>query len=133
VNELIAQLVQQLGINEDQAAGGAGTIFKLVKEHLDASDFSQLSSAVSGIETLIGQAPAAEGAAKLLGSFGSMFGGAASSAATLGTVASAFKSLNLDVGMVAKFAPIILDFVRSKGGGAVADVLQEELAKFVGK
>lgn len=133
MKELIAQLVQQLGINEEQAAGGAGTLFKLIKEHLDDADFGKLSAAVSGIDTLIGQAPAAEGAAKLLGGFGSMFGGAASSAAALGTVASAFKSLNLDASMVAKFAPIILDFVRSKGGGAVADVLQQELARFVGK
>jgi hypothetical protein len=133
MNELIAQLVAQLGVNQEQAAGGAGAIFKLVKEHLSGADFGKLAAAIGGIEELIGRAPQAEGAAKLLGGFGSMFGGTAGSMAALGTVASAFKSLNLDSDMAAKFAPIILDFVRSKGGGAIADMLQEELARFVGK
>lgn len=133
MNELIAQLVQQLGVNEEQASGGAGAIFKLVKDQLGAGDFSKITSAVGGIDDLIGQAPAAGGASKLLGGLGSMFGGSIGSATTLATAASAFKSLGLNADMVAKFAPIILSFVQNKGGDAVGALLQGALAKFTGK
>ena len=133
MNELISQLISQLGINEEQATGGAGAIFKLIKEQLADGDFSKLTSAIGGIESLIGQAPQAEGASKLLGGLGSMFGGAGGSLAALGTLTGAFRSLNLDLDMAAKFAPIILDFVRRKAGDDIANVLQEEFARFVGK
>lgn len=133
MNELIAQLVAQLGVNENQAAGGAGTIFKLAKEQLGDADFSKISGAVGGVETLIGQAPAAGGAAKLLGGLGSMFGGATGSAASLGSAVSAFQSLGLNTDMVAKFAPIILSFVQNKGGDVAGNLLQGVLAKLTGK
>ena len=133
MNELIAQLVAQLGIDENQAAGGAGTLFKLVKEQLGEADFFKLAGAVGGIETLIGRAPEEGGAAKLLGGLGSMFGGAAGSAAALGTAVSAFEKLGLNAEMVAKFAPIVLAFVQNKGGDVAANLLQGVLAKVTGK
>lgn len=133
MNELITQLVQQLGVNEEQATGGAGTLFKLAKEQLGAGDFAKIAGAVGGIDTLIGRAPEAGGAAKLFGGFGSMLGGAAGSAAALGSAASAFKSLGLNADMVSKFAPIILAFVQNKGGDAVAGLLQGALGKMMGK
>jgi len=133
VNELIAQLVKQLNISEEQAIGGTGALFKLVKEQLAAGDFAKLTAAVGGIESLIGQAPTAEGAAKLLGGFGAMFGGAAGSAAALGGAASAFKSLGLNSEMIAQFAPIVLTYVQKEGGEAVAPIVQKVLDKLAGR
>lgn len=133
MNELIAQLVKQLNISEEQAAGGAGALFKLVKDQLEASDFAKLTAAVSGIEGLIGKAPAAGGTASMLGGFGSMFGGAAGSAAALGSAASAFKSLGLNSDMIMQFTPIVLAFVQKEGGAAVAPIVQKVMDKLSGR
>ena len=45
MDELIGQLVQKLGIQEDQAKGGAGLLLKLAQSKL-GSDFSQIADAV---------------------------------------------------------------------------------------
>ena len=47
--ELIQQLISNLGINEEQAKGGAGLLFNLAKEKLDSGDFQQLADKVPGI------------------------------------------------------------------------------------
>jgi len=38
--ELIELITQNLGVREDQAKGGAGSLFNLAKEKLGESDFS---------------------------------------------------------------------------------------------
>ena len=133
MNELIAQLVKQLNISEEQAAGGAGALFKLVKEQLAAGDFAKLTAAVGGIEGLIDRAPAASGAASMFGGFGAMLGGAAGSVASLGSAASAFKSLGLDSDMITRFAPVVLAFVQKEGGAAVAPIVQKVMDKLAGR
>ena len=47
--EIIQELTKTLGIKEDQAKGGAGLLFKLVKDKLDSGSFSQVSNAIPGI------------------------------------------------------------------------------------
>ena len=119
--ELIDQLTKSLGVNETQAKGGAGLIFKLAKDKLPAGDFSKVSAAVPGVDDLLKAAPAEGGG--LLGGLGKMFGGAGG----LGSLAGGFSKLGLDAGMVSKFIPIILSFVQSKGGDGVKSLLEKVL------
>jgi hypothetical protein len=56
--ELIQQLIGNLGINEEQAKGGAGLLFNLAKEKLGAGDFQQLADKIPGVtRTSWGQHP----------------------------------------------------------------------------
>jgi len=41
--DLIELLIKKLGINHQQAMGGAGLILQLAKDKLDGSDFSELA------------------------------------------------------------------------------------------
>ena len=41
--EFISLLTKNLGVNESQAKGGAGLIFKLAKEKLSGADFAQVA------------------------------------------------------------------------------------------
>ena len=59
--ELIQQLVSSLGVNEDQAKGGAGLLFNLAKDKLGSGDFQQLTNAIPGVQDLLGAAPASGG------------------------------------------------------------------------
>jgi hypothetical protein len=124
--ELIQQLVDQAGINQQQAEGGAGLLFGWVKEQLASGDFSQVAEAVPGIEGLIDSAPDAGGG----GGLGGLLGGVASAlgADDLGNLASladGFSKLDLDAGMIGKFVPVILAYLQNQGG--------EELSSLVAK
>ena len=131
MSELIGELAGQLGIDESQAAGGAGIIFKFLQENLGSGDFSQIAEAVPGLDSLIDAAPDEGAASKLIGGLGSLLGGKAEDLASLGSLAAAFKSLDLDMDMVAKFIPAIVSFVRSQGGDSVAALLENALNSFV--
>lgn len=129
MNELIAQLVSQLGVQEGQAKGGAGLLLKLAQSKL-GGDFNKVSSAVPGIQDLIKSAPEAGGAAKLLGGLaGALGGGKAGGLADLASLASGFNQLKLDPQMISKFVPVVLSFVQSKGGADVVKLLAGVLKK----
>ena len=55
--QLIPTLVSQLGINEEQARGGAGLLFQAAQEKLDAEDFQKLTNHIPEITQLMEAAP----------------------------------------------------------------------------
>ncbi len=125
--ELLQILTSQLGVTQGQAEGGAGLLFKMVKEKLDSDDFSQVVRTVPGIENMISSVPESGGLAGALGGLASSFGGSAGQLGSLASLASGFKSLNLDSGMIGQFVPIILSFAQSKGGDIVKNILEKVL------
>jgi len=120
--ELIGQLTKQLSITPAQASGGAGALFGLAKSRLGAADFSKVAAVVPGIQQLIKSAPApsknspAAGLSALGNSVPGGLGG-------LAAVAGPFKKLGLSPEMAAKFVPILTQFVGSKGGSGIAELL----------
>jgi len=153
--ELVDLLVKNLGVDRQQAEGGAGTIFKLAQEQMGSGDFSKLTTAIPDIGELAKSAPQQEGTGGgLFGALGGLAGGGGQSSAggggglmdmvgklasaaggdsqlgqigKLAELAGAFEKLGLDPGMVAKFLPIILAFVQKKGGSGMVDLLQGAL------
>ena len=116
MNELIAGLVKQLGIDEGQAQGGVGLLFKLAQSKL-GGEFSKVSAAIPGVADTIKAAPEAGGMAKALGGLAGAFGGGkAGGLADLASLAGGFSQLKLDASMIAKFVPLVLSFVQSKAG-----------------
>ncbi len=127
MNELVEMLVKNLGVQQSQAQGGAGLLFKLAQDKL-GGDFSKVASALPGVQDLIKQAPAPSGAANLLGGLSGMLGGGkAGGLADLASLASGFSQLKLDSGMVAKFVPVILNFAKGKGGAELVGLLTKVL------
>ncbi|MES9999824.1 MAG: DUF2780 domain-containing protein [Candidatus Thiodiazotropha lotti] len=126
--ELVQQLISGAGVSQEQAEGGAGLLFGLVKDQLSSGDFSQVTNAVPGIESLIDAAPSEDsgGLGGLLGGVASAIGG--EQLGNMASLASGFSKLDLDAGMIGKFVPIVLSFLQSQGGdglsGLVAKVLQ---------
>ena len=128
MEELIGQLVSKLGVQEGQAKGGAGLLFKLAKDKL-GGDFSKVAAAVPGVNDMMSAAPQAGGAAKLVGGLLGAMGGKAQGLAGLASLAGGFSQLKLDSRMVTKFVPIILEFVKGKGGAEVVGLLSKVLQK----
>jgi len=125
--ELVKLLTENLGIDEGQAQGGAGLLFKMAKEKLGDGDFSQVAQHVPGVDDLIGSAPESGGFAGAIGGLASKLGGGASSLGDLASLAGGFSKLGLDKGMIGKFIPVVLSFVQEKGGSSVKGLLESVL------
>ena len=131
MTELLGMLTSQLGVKEEQASGGAGLLFKMAQEKL-GGDFSQVTSALPGVEGLMSAAPSTGtsggGIMDMAGAAMSAMGGnTGGGLGDLAKMAGAFDSLGLDMGTVAKFAPIILNYAKSQGGEGVMGLLQKAM------
>ena len=122
---LVDLLSSQLGVSKDQAQGGAGSIFQLAKQHLSVDDFSSIAKAVPGIDKMLGAAPKMGGSSSSLGSISSMMG--SNKLGGMAGLASSFEKLGLSGDMVDKFMPIILDYVKNKGGEHAMNLLKGAL------
>jgi hypothetical protein len=138
--ELIQQLVSSLGVNEDQAKGGAGLLFNLAKDKLGAGDFQQLTDKIPGVSDLLGAAPAPSAAASAGGGMMGALGGVASSLGAgglgdklgglgnLANLASGFSQLGLSSDMIGKFVPVVLSFVQNQGGDSMKGLLEKVMS-----
>ena len=122
---LVDLLSSQLGVTKDQAKGGAGSIFQLAKQNLSVEDFSSIAKAVPGIDQMIGAAPKMEGSSSSLGNISSMMG--SNKLGGMAGLTSSFEKLGLSGEMVNKFTPIILDYVKNKGGEHAMNLLKGAL------
>ena len=122
---LVDLLSSQLGVTKDQAEGGAGSIFQLAKQNLTAEDFSSIAKAVPGIDQMIGAAPKVEGSSGTLGGISSVMG--SNKLAGMAGLTGSFEKLGLNGDMVSKFTPIILDYVKNKGGEHAMNLLKAAL------
>ncbi len=135
--ELIQQLVSSLGVNEDQAKGGAGLLFNLAKEKLGAGEFQQLADKIPGISNLLQAAPEPSATASAGGGMMGALGGAAAALGagglgdklgglgSLAGLASGFSQLGLGSDMVGKFVPVVLSFVQNQGGDSMKGLLEK--------
>lgn len=122
---LVDLLSSQLGVTKGQAEGGAGSIFQLAKKNLSVEDFSSIAKAVPGIDQMIGAAPKMEGSSSSLGNISSMMG--SNKLGGMAGLTSSFEKLGLSGEMVSKFTPIILDYVKNKGGEQAMNLLKGAL------
>ena len=118
--ELVGALSKEMGATPEQAAGAAGALFGMAKSRLKPEEFSQIATAVPGMDSLLKAAPAAGGGAtsSTLSQFGS---GAAAS--NLAGAASAFSKLGLSSDMVGKAVPVLTSYVTKSGGPKVGGLL----------
>lgn len=118
--DLVGELSKEISATPEQAAGAAGTLFGLAKSRLKPEEFSQVASAVPGMDSLLKAAPASADAVGTAGSALSKMGG---SAAGLASAASAFSKLGLSSDMVGKAVPVLTNFVTKSGGADVGKLL----------
>jgi hypothetical protein len=131
-NGLTGLLMQQLGVTQSQAEGGAGAIFQLAKSKMQGADFAELSNSVPGMQGLLAAAPVANsvgggGLGGIAGGLESLAGNSGGAAGNLVGLASSFQQLGLSPSMVQKFVPLVLQYVQGNGGGAVTGVLKSAL------
>lgn len=125
MKELVDALVAQLQVDEPQARGGAGVLFRAAKEKLGAAEFRTLLGGVPGIDDLVRQAPEAGGVGRLFGGFASALGGG--NAAILANVVTGFGAIGLSADHAKRFVPVILEYLRARVGAKTVDTLEKTL------
>jgi len=125
--ELIKMLTDQLGISDEQAEGGAGLLFKMAKEKLGSEEFEQVADHVPEAGNLADTAPGSGLLGSTLGGLASSLSGGKSDLGGLAGLVGGFTKLGLDADMLSKFVPIVLSFVKGKGGDAVGNILSKVL------
>jgi len=126
MQELIGMLVSQLGVNKDQAQGGAGAIFKAAQDRLGGSEFDKLLGNIPGVKELLSKAPSGGGGlGGMLGGLASKMGGG--DMAQAAQLLSAFSSLGLNKDTAMKFLPVIMQFLQSQGGPQLVEKIRAAL------
>ena len=120
-------LSSKLGVSKEQASGGAGSIFQMAKQKLSKKDFSKVAKAVPGIDKMLGAAPKSKKSSGTLSSVTSMVGGSSSKLTGMAGLTGKFKNLGMSGDMVGKFTPLILDYVKGKGGSGTMNLLKGAL------
>jgi len=123
-SKLIGSLTDLLGVNEEQATGGSGAVFREAKNNMSPGDYSQLLSAIPGIDSLIQAAPQVSG---LAGKASSLFGSSSGSVQGMSALTDSFAKLGLSPDMVSKYVDVILDFAQSEGGQQAMTMLKSAL------
>jgi hypothetical protein len=124
---LLNTLTSQLGITSEQASGGAGALFNLAQSNLSESEFGQIAEVVPGIQDMMSSAQSSQDQSGGVAALTSMLGDN-NSAGNMAGLASVFNNLGMDSNMVGQFMPIILDYLQSAGGEAVASLMKGALS-----
>lgn len=123
-------LVQQLGVTQAQAQSGAGALFQLAKERMQAEAFAKVEQSVPGMQQMLGAARQVQQSSTLGGAMGgvsSVPGLSGSTAGNLVSLASLFQQQGMSPGMVQQFIPVMVNYVRTSGGNIIANSLNAAL------
>jgi hypothetical protein len=116
-------------VNEDQAKGGAGLLFNLAKDKLDAGEFQQLADKIPGVNDLLGAAPAPSAGASAGGGMMGALGGVASSLGA-GGLGDKLGGLGNLANLASGFSQlgVVLSFVQSQGGDSMKGLLEKVMS-----
>lgn len=106
-NPLIKNITTNLGVTPTQAIGGTAVILNDAKTNMKPSDFSTLTKQMPAVGTLLSAAPAG-----ILGT---------------GNKSSQFSMLGMDPSMIAKFTPLVLQYLQSGTTPGMAQLVQAAL------
>jgi len=112
-SSLLGLLTGSLGVTQNQAEGGVGSMLKLAQEKLAAGDFDKIAAAIPGAQKYLDKA-------KSLNAFSGNIG-------NLAGLSSAFGKLGISPETAARFVPTVTDFVSKAGGANVGNLLKGAL------
>lgn len=111
---LSGMVESQLGVTEDQAEGGIGSMLTLARERLSADEFDEVAGAIPGAENYIE-------AANDLGALSSPL-------QSLGDLNEALSRLGIPPETAARFVPVVTDLVGNLGSEDAARLLSSALS-----
>jgi len=112
-NPLMGMLTEPLGLTEEQAGGGIGSMLTLAQEKLTSGDFSKVASAIPGSSQYLDKAK----------SLGAVTGPLTNAAGLTG----AFNHLGISPSVAQKFVPTVTNFVGKAAGSDIGHKLSKAM------
>jgi hypothetical protein len=126
MDELIKRLTRELGVDKSQARGGLVALLRAGEQNLKPADFESLLADIPGADKLLKSAPPPSPLSSIAGGLGSLLGSRSSAGRWAGLAAS-FSELGIDLATAKKFGPIVMDYVRDRGGADLVDKMKTAL------
>ncbi|QDT00704.1 DUF2780 domain-containing protein [Adhaeretor mobilis] len=124
MSDLIATIVDQLGVTDEQAAGGMGAILSLPVERLDRDDLVTLADAIPGFSDIVGKSPVFDAAVPhWLATLSRWCGGLGA----MRQVGPVFSSLGLTYDLIDKFTVILREFLAHQPNEKALRTLEKAL------
>jgi hypothetical protein len=125
MKELIDSLTKQLGVSGAQAEGGAAVLLKAAKDKMGGEEFNKLLGGVPGLGDLMRKAPATGGG--LGGLLGGIAGSMGGNTGLIATIIGGFGKLGLSAEDAKRFAPVMMDYLKTRVSPDVASKLERTL------
>ena len=132
--DMIPLLTSSLGVNKNQAEGGLGSLLGYAKDQLSSTESSQLSSALPGLETLVGMAPTLEPKKEQNSGIGGLLSTAAQyndSLKGIDQLNRQFQALGLEPELIGQFANTAMQYLKSHQGQQARALLKQGLSTFL--
>lgn len=134
VNDMVAMLSKNLGVNQNQAEGGLGSIFNYAKDNMNNEQFVQLANVLPGVSDLIKAAPDVSKLSESTGLSGLMDKAAdySESLKAINTVKKQFEALGLNPDMIIKYIDQAKQYLDTPEGQKAKQLLNQNLGKLLG-
>jgi hypothetical protein len=127
MSSLTGLVTAQLGVTEQQAQGGLGTLFSVAQSTLDGADFQQLSEHVPEMASLLGAAPEVSERTKGISSLVAETGKYGDALKSGNEAYAQFKTLGLDAAQIPQYIEITNQFLKKQGGTDIASLFSKGL------
>ncbi|WJG09472.1 DUF2780 domain-containing protein [Aliiglaciecola sp. LCG003] len=133
-NDMVAILAKNLGVNNQQAQGGLGSIFNYVKGNISADKFNQLSDSLPGVSDLINAAPDVSQLKESGGLAGLMDKAAEynDSLKAINNVKKQFEALGLKPEMIMQYVEQAKAYLDTEQGQQAKQLLMQGLGNLLG-
>lgn len=121
---LVDILEHRLGVSQQQALSGAGAIFQLAQNKMAPDAFAAMARSIPGMDRMLSAAPPMS---SLSSGLSSLMGDKNNTLGSVAALAASFQQLDLAPDMVARFIPIITNYVQQASGEVAANLLQTAL------
>ena len=127
ISSLTGLVTEQLGVTEQQAQGGLGTLFSVAQSTLGDADFQQLSEHVPEMVSLLGAAPEVSERAKGISPLVAVAGKYGDALQSSNEAYAQFKTLGLDAAQIPQYIEVTNQFLKKQGGTDIASLFSKGL------
>ena len=131
ISSLTGLVTAQLGVTEQQAQGGLGTLFSVAQSTLDGADFQQLSEHVPEMASLLGATPEVSERAKGISSLVAEAGKYGDALKSSNEAYAQFKTLGLDAAQIPQYIEVTNQFLKKQGGTDIASLFSKGLEALI--
>lgn len=129
-NDLVGSVMSQLGLSQNQAEGGLGSLLSLAQSSLGSNDFSSIADSIPGVDGLLGAVPELDSDSGMSGLL-SKAGGLGESLQGGAMVYDAFEKLGISKDLAAPMIDIVKSYLETNGSAGTSDLLMKGLGSIL--